>query len=145
MIINVVLLQQVKIRIFSIFIRSYPLSLFPYTFFHPLGRLPSSLCAYDIFLFHLLCLQVDHLSFLIPFATRQLLHSVLHFHQLSSVLYLAARFNSQFFVQLLYLKLMLFLQLFQGQVSSCLIVAHVVVPCAAEFQELRPLCAFNRN
>lgn len=57
---------------------------------------------------------------------------------------LLAGFSTQALVKLLDLQLVLFLQFFQTQIRSSLVVAHVVVPCARKLEELRSLSAFNR-
>jgi len=59
------------------------------------------------------------------------------------VLHLGAGFGSQAFVKLLYFELVLFFKFLKTQICSGFIITHVIIPCAAEFKELRSLCTFD--
>ena len=54
-------------------------------------------------------------------------------------------FSSDLLMQLLNLKLMLLLEFLKRQISSSLVVTHVVIPGTRELQKLRSLSRFNSD
>jgi hypothetical protein len=60
------------------------------------------------------------------------------------MLNLQASLCPQSFMQLLDLKLMLFLKFLETEIGSGLVITHVVVPGSRKLQELAALCTFNR-
>lgn len=94
---------------------------------------------FELLLLYLLALQLEHLCLLVPLAEGQLANLVLHLHKGARQLYLGRVLGSNPFVQLLNLKLVLFLEFLETEVSCGFIIAHVVVPSVGKLKELAAL------
>ena len=88
---------------------------------------------------------VEFLSLLVSLGTEQLLYLFAHVHQVFGEGDFDALLLSDLLVQLLDLEQVLLLEFLKTQVSSGLIVGHVVVPSRRELEELGSLSRLNSD